>query len=251
MISRRSFLGFAGLGTLAALWPFPAKAQSAAGFNLAQLRYRGGDWDPHPQYLSPIIQELGLRTSVEPAKDKRVISPLDPDLFFSPVLFMMGRYEFDPFTVEERAALRRFLTVGGFIFADDSLGTRGSGFDKSFREELKKILPGHELKRLTGEHSVYRSFYLLKEIGGRVQVNPYLEGITFDNFTPVIYCQNDLAGAWARDSVGRWLYPAIPGGEAQRSQAFKTGVNIVIYALTGEYKRDLIHHPFIKKRLGL
>ena len=39
-------------------------------------------------------------------------------------------------------------------------------------------------------------------------------------------------------------------GEAQRLEAFKLGVNCVLYALTVNYKQDLIHIPFIRKKLG-
>jgi hypothetical protein len=176
---------------------------------------------------------------------------METTLFLNPFVYVMGRHEFAPFTMKERETLSRFLEMGGFILADDSLGQRGYGFDRSFRQEIKHILPNDELTRLPPDHAVYRSFYLLREAAGRLAVRPYLEGITRGNWTPVIYCQNDLAGAWARDRLGRWLYPVIPGGDEQRSRAFMTGINIVIYALTGDYKKDLIHHPFLKKKLNL
>jgi hypothetical protein len=88
----------------------------------------------------------------------------------------------------------------------------------------------------------------LEAVGGRLRVNPYLEGITLDTWTPVIYCQNDLSGAWSRDRFGRWTHECTPGGEAQRLSAFKAGINIIVYSLTSDYKKDVIHHPFIQKR---
>jgi hypothetical protein len=131
------------------------------------------------------------------------------------------------------------------------MGARGFGFDQAFRKEIKQILPNHELKRLPPDHSVFQSFYLIGNIGGRQKVNPYLEGITIDNWTPVIYSQNDLSGAWARDKFGRWINECVPGGETQRSSAFKMGINIIVYSLTSDYKKDLVHHPFIKGRQNL
>ena len=107
------------------------------------------------------------------------------------------------------------------------------------------------MKRLPPDHSVYRSFYLLDNIVGRQRVSPFLEGITLDNWTPVIYSANDLSGAWARDRFGKWVNECVPGGEAQRSSALKAGINIIIYSLTSDYKKDLIHHPFIKRRQNL
>ena len=46
------------------------------------------------------------------------------------------------------------------------------------------------------------------------------------------------------------LYPVVPGGERQRDWAFRAGVNIVMYALTGNYKADLVHMPALLERLG-
>ncbi len=254
-ISRREFVRFLVWGTGALIgWPGlsrGAEVNPAGRFILSQLRYRGGDWDPHPQYLDPFLEELQKRTSVDAAPRRQVLTPLESTLFFNPFVYVMGRYEFAPFTSEERETLARYLKMGGFILADNSLGQMGYGFDRSFRGEIKGILPDYELTRLPPDHAVYRSFYLLREVAGRLAVRPYLEGITVGNWTPVIYCQNDLAGAWAQDRLGRWLYPVIPGGDEQRSLAFRTGINIVIYALTGDYKKDLIHHPFLKKKLNL
>jgi len=42
----------------------------------------------------------------------------------------------------------------------------------------------------------------------------------------------------------------VPGGERQREMALRTGVNIVMYALTGNYKADQVHVPALLERLG-
>jgi hypothetical protein len=80
-------------------------------------------------------------------------------------------------------------------------------------------------------------------------VAPYLEGLTVGTSTPVVYCQNNLGGAWERDQLGKWINPCTPGGEQQRREAFHLGVNLILYAMTENYKEDLIHVPFIRKRL--
>ena len=220
-------------------------------FLFTQLKYRGGEWDPNSRFVEAIVEELELRTSIDARKQRRIIEISDPDLFFSPLLYMAGRYEFEPFTQSEREILKRFLTSGGFLFAEDTLGADRFGFDRSFRRELKQILPGHALKRLPPDHSVYQSFYLLGSFGGRQLVKPYLEGITIDKWTPVIYSQNDLTGAWSRDRYGNWMHKCIPGGDIQRRSAFKMGINIIVYCMTSDYKKDVTHHPFIKRRLNL
>ena len=40
------------------------------------------------------------------------------------------------------------------------------------------------------------------------------------------------------------------GGEVQREMAFRAGVNLVMYALTGNYKADQVHIPALLERLG-
>ncbi len=51
-----------------------------------------------------------------------------------------------------------------------------------------------------------------------------------------------------KDPLGTWEYEVIPGGERQREMAFRLRINIIIYALTGDYKQDQVHLPFIMKR---
>ena len=43
---------------------------------------------------------------------------------------------------------------------------------------------------------------------------------------------------------------AVPGGEVQREMEFRAGVNLVMYALTGNYKADQVHVPALLERLG-
>jgi uncharacterized protein DUF4159 len=241
-------------GAAAALWPIESLAADANDkrpiqFVFAQIKYRGGDWNPHPLAVSPLMEELMLRTSVEAATVRREVNLADRDLFNYPFLYLTGKYEFDPFTQEEIDILRRFLSYGGFLLIDDALGQQGYGFDKAARREMQRILPGNEFKRLPGGHAALRSYYLMRRIGGVRMVSPALEGINIGNSTPVVYCQNDLGGAWERDQLGNWTNPCTPGGEEQRRDAFHLGINLILYAMTENYKEDLIHVPFIRKRL--
>ena len=43
--------------------------------------------------------------------------------------------------------------------------------------------------------------------------------------------------------------PVMPGGETQREMAFRVGVNLVMHALTGNYKDDAVHLNDIMQRL--
>lgn len=258
-MDRRNFIRIFSYGLLAATatgWaPRRLEAGDARGsgrsaeFVFAQLRYRGGDWDPHPLAVTPLMEELMQRTSIEAALLRHEVSLTDSDLFSYPFLYMAGKYDFEPFTQEEIEILRRYLSYGGFLLADDSLGQPGYGFDKSLRREIKRLFPEQELKRLPSGHAATRSYYLIRRIGGMRMVQPYLEGIHLGSATPLIYCQNSLGGAWERDQLGNWINPCTPGGEEQRRDAFHLGINLILYSMTENYKEDLIHVPFIRKRL--
>ncbi len=250
-MNRRRFLrGVLGTAATTA-WglPAPLEAAESTPFVFAQVRYRGGDWDPRPRAATPLMEELMRRTSVHAALERRVVRLTDPELFSFPFLYMAGKYDFEPFSQDETLTLRRFLSFGGFLLADNTLGQLGYGFDRRFRAEMQRLFPGREMRKIPLTHALLRSYYLLRRIGGRVATSPYLEGIQLAETTPVVYCHNDLAGAWERDGLGRWSHPCVPNGEAQRRDAFHLGVNLILYSMTGNYKQDLIHVPFIRRRL--
>ena len=258
MMHRRDFLRMISYGLLLAAGLSPRRVEAGqpgekgnlTRFVFAQLKYRGGDWNPHPLAVTPLMEELMERTSVEAALSRREINLTDRDLFLHPFLYMAGKYDFEPFTDEEVEILRRFLSFGGFLLADDALGQPGYGFDRSLRREMKRLFPDKEFKRLPTGHAALRSYYLLRRIGGTRIVHPYLEGINVGNATPVIYCHNDLGGAWERDQLGNWLNPCTPGGQEQRRDTFHLGINLILYSMTENYKEDLIHVPFIRRRLS-
>jgi len=225
------------------------RAEQRDRFVFSQLRYEGGDWDPYPTAYEEILHYLITTTSVKVQRPRRELSLNDPELFFSPFLYMTGQEEFAPFTSQEIENLKRYLLGGGLLLIDDASGGKNFDFDKAVRREMEKLFPDLRLKRLPVDHAVFRSFYLSPGVVGRRAGNPYLEGIDIDGQTVVIYSQNDLGGAWVRDKLGNWLYECVPGGELQRLEVMKLFLNIIIYSLTGTYKRDAVHQPYIQQKL--
>ena len=71
-----------------------------------------------------------------------------------------------------------------------------------------------------------------------------------DGVSSILITANDFASAWALDERNLPLFPVVPGGERQREMAFRTGINIAMYALTGNYKSDQVHVPALLERLG-
>jgi len=227
----------------------PLRAEQGDSFVFSQLRHRGGDWDPYPTAYDEIFHYLITTTSVKAQKARRELSLNDPELFFSPFLYMTGDEEFTPFTSQEIENLKRYLLAGGLLLVDDASGRKNLDFDRAVEREMEKLFPDSKLERLPPDHAVFRSFYLSPSVVGRWVSNPYLEGINIDGQTVVIYSHNDLAGAWVRDRLGNWLYECVPGGELQRLEAMKLFLNIIIYSLTGTYKKDAIHQPYIQQKL--
>ena len=73
-----------------------------------------------------------------------------------------------------------------------------------------------------------------------------------DGVSPVIIGGNSWAEAWAEDEFGgpRYVIGSGYDGERQRELALRFGINLVMYALTGNYKADQVHVPALLERLG-
>ena len=119
---------------------------------------------------------------------------------------------------------------------------------------MAKNLAVPQLTQLTPQHVLARSFYLLQDFPGRFAGDDVwvqrAQDRTNDSVSPVIIGGHDWAAAWAIDAQGRNPYATLPGGTRQRTIAYRFGVNLVMYALTGNYKGDQVHIPAILERLG-
>ena len=72
-----------------------------------------------------------------------------------------------------------------------------------------------------------------------------------DGVSPVIIGGNDWAAAWAVDAQGASdRRRRRPAARRQREMAIRFGINLVMYALTGNYKTDQVHVPALLERLG-
>ncbi len=243
-LPRRTLL--AALG--AALISRHALAFGDSGKFVPAVLQHKGSWDARLSGLRRLAWEMQRRTSVEVVPDARPISPSSPRLFTQPFVYLGGDGELPPFEEAEVDNLRRYLNYGGFILADANDGSDGSGFDASFRRELARILPKNPLAVLPSKHVVFKSFYLLDAAPGRLLVKPHFEAAMMGKRAAVLYSQNDLAGAWSRDESGSYEFEVSPGGEQQRDFAFRTGVNVCMYALCLDYKDDAVHLDLIMKK---
>jgi hypothetical protein len=116
------------------------------------------------------------------------------------------------------------------------------------------------------DHVLTKTFYLLKEFPGRYsggqlwvetstadrddETQEERPARTGDGVSSIIISSNDLAGAWALRPDGQAMLPMVASEPRQREFAFRAGVNIVMYTLTGNYKADQVHVPALLERLG-
>lgn len=247
-MKRRTFLGTSTLAAAGLTLPARAHAIGAATqFAVTRVQY-DGEWNPRPNAARRLMAEVARATSVETAESPIDLPVDSPKIFEHPFLYLAGTGDFPAFTDKARENLARFLRFGGFLLVDGSAGEPDGPFDRGFRKEMAAILPGYPIAKLDDDHSVYRSFFLLNRIVGRVAERPFLEGVTIDDWTPVVYTANDLGGALERDPFGNYRFDVVPGGEEQRSWALRLSVNLVLYALTVNYKKDQIHVEAILRR---
>jgi hypothetical protein len=122
-----------------------------------------------------------------------------------------------------------------------------------------------ELEPIARDHVLTKTFYLLKDFPGRFasgqlwveatqteseDEQPNRPARAGDGVSSIIITSNDLAGAWALRPDGQAMLPLVSGEPRQREFAFRAGVNIVMYTLTGNYKADQVHIPALLERLG-
>jgi hypothetical protein len=198
--------------------------------------------------LTELSRVISQRTSVELAAPDGVA--LDRDILaLYPLLYWPLSDAQDAQGAFAMQRLRRYLDQGGTLLID----SRDRQVDPSQVRRLLDGLSVPPLQRLPDEHVLTRAFYLMRGLPGRFPDAPVWIEVTSehdrDGVSPLIIGGNDWAGAWAKDAQGLALMQPIPGGEVQREQAYRFGVNLVMYALTGNYKSDQVHLPAILERL--
>lgn len=208
--------------------------------------------------LYGLTEILFRRTSIEAAEPLGVNLEAD-DISLVPFLYW-------PITQNQAqlsdAALRRvdqFMKTGGMVLfdtRDQALGFSGTAASPN-TAKLRQLLDRLDIPPLMpvpDDHVLTKAFYLLQEFPGRyrggtlwVERNP---GGDKDGVTSMVIGGHDWAAAWAMDQAGRPLAATIPNNPRQREFAYRFGVNLLMYTLTGNYKADQVHIPALLERLG-
>jgi hypothetical protein len=220
--------------------------------------------------LAGLSQQLTARTALEPA-DPLGIDIARDELAFFPFIYWPIDHDAETPPPDVLARIDAYMKQGGTILFDtrDELEQR-PGADGSLggpgMQRLRTMLRGldiPELEPVPSDHVVTKTFYLLQDFPGRWEGGtlwveatlrdedaPSRPAHNADGVSAIMITSNDFAGAWAVDGNRRPLFPASPGGDWQRELAYRAGINIIMYAMTGNYKADQVHIPALLERLG-
>ena len=194
------------------------------------------------------LTEILRRRSAADLSSVDGVNPETDELSFYPLIYWPLVDGQKPFSERARDRLNKYLENGGMILID----SRDREVEPA---RLRRLLAGLEipiLDRAPSDHIVFRSFYLLDHAYGRFSAPIWLDARPdqrLDGVASVLFGGNDWASAWMLPE-GREEMRAEDISPRQREMAFRFGVNLVMYALTGSYKGDQVHLPAILERLG-
>jgi hypothetical protein len=222
--------------------------------------------------MSGLTLFLAQRTALE-AGDPVGVDPARDELAFFPLIYwpVVPGAPKPPQDAINR--IDAYMKQGGTVLFDTRDAIEAPPGDNGASQTpgmltLRNILSSldvPELEPVPREHVLTKTFYLLRDFPGRFDTGQtWVETLPReddedtashparggDGVSPIIITSNDLAGAWAIRPDGQPMLPLSPGEPRQREFAFRAGVNIVMYTLTGNYKADQVHAPALIERLG-
>ena len=242
--------------------------------NFAEANTKASALETHLAYVLTLDEEidstsyLGLyeltrvlreRTSVE-AGPPIGINIAKDDISFYPVIYwpILSNEDFlSDITIKK---IQDYMKNGGLIVFDtrdqspNNIITKKDSQEQQYLRAILKSLDLPALIEVPENHVIRRSFYLLDELPGRYTGGSVWVEATArnsrDGVSSIIIGGNNWAAAWAKDNTNKPIYTVIPGGEKQREFSYRFGVNLVMYAMTGNYKADQVHIKSILKRLN-
>lgn len=214
---------------LLALAALPAAPVSAVEITdnvaVARLKYPGGgDWYWGSSALPNLITFIRQNTNIPIAKEEVRVDLSDPMLFNYPFLYLTGHGNVN-LRAEDIEILRKYLTAGGFLLANDSYGLK-----KAFVREMKKLFPEQEPRELPFNHGIFDCYY--KFLNGLPKIHkhdgkpPQLFGwFVGDRLAVVLTFESDIGDGWEDPQVHS-------DPPEKRTAALQMGTNVLIWALT-------------------
>jgi hypothetical protein len=215
---------------------------------------------------------LAQRTALE-AGDPIGLDPARDELAFFPLIYWPVSSSAPKPSQATLEKIDTYMKQGGTVLFDtrdaiDAPAGPGGEMRGPGMVALRSILSSldiPELEPVSHDHVLTKTFFLLRDFPGRFTTGQlWVEALPAENedeepnrparagdgVSSILITSNDLAGAWAMRPDGQPMLPLVPGEARQREFAFRAGVNIVMYALTGNYKADQVHIPALLERLG-
>jgi hypothetical protein len=252
---RMSAEAMAALGDPNQFWNHPdfhGNTPYDGRFTFVRIKYRGfahftnegpgwaHDYPRAESHLMRIMREVSsMRPFVQrgPIIGGNVLSLDDPELFKYPVAYFSepgGWYPQDA----EIYGMRAYLMKGGFIIFDDFQGTNDW---LHFVQQMQRVLPKGRIVEIEASHPIFDAFFKIDPnamsggqgmpgFGGGQRGRPTYYGIYQDNdpkkrLLTIINYNNDIGDFWQFSDEG--FFPVELSNEA-----YKLGVNYIIYALT-------------------
>jgi Domain of unknown function (DUF4159) len=189
--------------------------------------YGGGEGRRAESNLSKILNSI---TNMNPHIDgSRVVDVGSPDLFLYPVVYATepGYMSLDD---REAKALRDYIQKGGFVIFDDF---RGPYDWENFRATMQRVLPGEQPQQLSLAHPIFHAFFDIQTLEFHQYYDrgtPYFYGYFPNNdekqpMQVIANFNNDVSEYWEYSDAG--FTPIDLSNEA-----YKLGVNYIIYSMT-------------------
>jgi hypothetical protein len=195
--------------------------------------------------LEVLTQVLVDRTSVEPGPPIGIDLARD-SLAAYPFLYWPAPASPQHLSDAALANLDHYLAIGGLLLVD----TRDAGrAERAGSRPAQLMLTGVDvppLQLVDGDHVATRAFYLMRSFPGRfASTHLWAESASAaaarDGVASIFIGDGDWASAWAGEAGI---------SDRQRELALRFGVNMVMVALTGNYKSDQVHVQTLLERLG-
>ncbi len=194
--------------------------------------------------LTNISRELDRRTSAKMRKPMLV--ELDsPDINLLPVI--VYTIESEQIGTSDYDNMLRYMNNGGVILFD----SRGRIATNS--SELSSLIGFGESKIVDGNHVLKKTFYLVDNFvganGRKALYIPDSYNKQGEGISPAIFTDADFISMWA--AIPENIAVIASGGDLkyrEMEMSVRSGVNIVLYSMTGNYKNDNIHLSIINER---
>jgi uncharacterized protein DUF4159 len=185
------------------------------------------------QNLMRIMTEI---TNLSPRVEEiNTLALDDPELFKYPIAYII-EVGWQELTDREAAALRTYLAKGGFVIVDDFKvrGYMGGGGWDVFADNMKRALPDARFVDMDASHPIFHSFFEIDSLDiipqAYIAGRPIFRGLYEDNdrtkrLQMIVNYNTDISQFWEWSGTG--LRPI-----DQTNEAYKLGVNYIIYGLT-------------------